>query len=108
MKQDCSGIILSGGLNTGMKGINQAFLKINGILFIDIVANLLREIFDDVWLITKEATAYERNDIQIAEDILAWVEMHNRVLPLPRGCVASLSRRVAFPGVRGRFPVPSL
>ena len=72
MKSHCSGIILSGGRNSRMQGINKAFLEINGISFMDRVAHILKETFDDIWLVTKQATAYKRNDLRIVEDILGF------------------------------------
>ena len=55
-----------------MQGINKAFIEINGISFIDRVAHILKEAFDDIWLVTKKATVYKRNDLHIVEDILAF------------------------------------
>ena len=67
----CSGIILSGGLNSRMKGKNKAYLKIGGSQFIDRVAGILKECFDEILLVTKDPSAYTRlqKDIRIIKDI---------------------------------------
>jgi molybdopterin-guanine dinucleotide biosynthesis protein A len=71
MTVTCSGIILSGGLNSRMKGKNKAYLKIDGARFLDRVAGILRECFNEILLVTKEPAAYTQlqKDIKIIKDI---------------------------------------
>ena len=71
MTVTCSGIILSGGLNSRMKGKNKAYLKIDGSRFLDRVADTLRECFNEILLVTKDPAAYTRvkKDIKIIKDI---------------------------------------
>ena len=70
MATKCAGIILSGGLNTRMKGKNKAYLEIGGSQFLDRVANTLKNNFDEILLVTKDPSAYNPKDIKIIKDIL--------------------------------------
>ena len=67
----CSGIILSGGQNSRMKGVNKAYLEIGGSRFLDRIACILRDCFDEILLVTKDPAAYARDpkDIRIIKDI---------------------------------------
>jgi len=71
MALTCSGIILSGGLNSRMKGKNKAYLKIGDSRFLDRVTGTLRECFNEILLVTKDPAAYTRvqKDIKITKDI---------------------------------------
>ena len=71
MAAKCAGIILSGGLNSRMKGKNKAYLKIDGSRFLDRVTGTLRECFNEILLVTKDPSAYTRlqKDINIIKDI---------------------------------------
>ena len=70
MTVTCSGIILSGGLNSRMKGKNKAFLKIGGSQFLDRVSDTLRKNFEEILMVTKNPSAYNPKDIKIIKDIL--------------------------------------
>ena len=65
-----SGIILSGGLNTRMKGKNKAYLEIGGSQFLYRVANTLKNNFDEILLVTKDPSAYNPQDIKIIKDVM--------------------------------------
>ena len=53
-----------------MLGINKAFLEIRGIRFIDRVSAILRDLFNDILIVTKDATPYKGKDLKVVKDIL--------------------------------------
>ncbi|MBW1696836.1 MAG: molybdenum cofactor guanylyltransferase [Deltaproteobacteria bacterium] len=70
MKGNCSGIILAGGRSLRMQGNNKAFLKIGGIRLIDRVIDTLLSIFDQVLIVAKDASMYEKFNLPVVEDLL--------------------------------------
>ncbi len=69
MRYPCTGVILSGGLNTRFSGRNKAFLQINGHCILDRILTLFREVFDDIILVTNDPLQYLDRDLLIVTDI---------------------------------------
>lgn len=69
MKYSCSGIILSGGLNTRMGGKNKALLSLGGQTILDRLYNILQGLFDEVLLVTKDPVQYLSWDFMIVSDL---------------------------------------
>lgn len=67
----CSGIILSGGLNTRMGGRNKAFLTINGQTFLERIIDTIVACCEDTLLVTREPEKYIDRDIRVVTDILS-------------------------------------
>lgn len=68
MYNDITGIILSGGKSKRM-GLNKSLLKIGQQTIIERVANLMKELFHRVLLITNTPDEYEFLGLEIFEDI---------------------------------------
>lgn len=69
IRQNMTGIILSGGKNSRM-GVNKAFLEINGVRLIDHILSVYRKIFSEIIIVTNEPLAYtEFPDTMIVTDI---------------------------------------
>lgn len=69
MKENITGIILSGGKNSRM-GTNKAFLEINGSRLIDKTINIYRNIFSETIIVTNDPLSYtEFTDATIVTDI---------------------------------------
>ena len=69
MKYPCSGVILSGGLNTRMGGKNKALLSPGGQTIMDRLYNTLRGSFDEVLLVTNNPLQYLSWDLTIVTDL---------------------------------------
>ena len=69
MKYPCSGVILSGGLNTRMGGKNKALLSVGGQTIMDRLYNTLRGFFDEVLLVTNDPLQYLSWDFTIVTDL---------------------------------------
>lgn len=69
MKYSCSGIILSGGLNTRMGGKNKALLSLGGQTILDRLYNTFQGLFDEVLLVTKDPVQYLSWDFMIVSDL---------------------------------------
>jgi len=69
VKYPCSGVILSGGLNTRMGGKNKALLSIGGQTIMDRLYNTLRGFFDEVLLVTNDPLQYLSWDFPIVTDL---------------------------------------
>ena len=65
----CSGIILSGGLNTRMGGENKAFLSVGGEKILDRLCRTFAAIFDEVVLVTNDPLLYVSRDVMIVTDV---------------------------------------
>ncbi|MEJ2156121.1 MAG: molybdenum cofactor guanylyltransferase [Desulfobacteraceae bacterium] len=66
---DCCAVILSGGLNTRMKGVNKAFLKIGGRYILDRLVESLRPDFSEILLVTRQPELYSGYSLRVVEDI---------------------------------------
>jgi molybdopterin-guanine dinucleotide biosynthesis protein A len=69
MKYPCSGIILSGGLNTRMGGKDKAFLSVGNKTILDRLYNTLQGLFDEVLLVTNNPLQYLSWDLTIVTDL---------------------------------------
>lgn len=69
MNHPCSGIILSGGLNTRMGGQNKAFLSVRSQTILDRLYNTFQELFNEVLLVTNDPLQYLSWDLTIVTDL---------------------------------------
>jgi molybdenum cofactor guanylyltransferase len=65
----CSGIILSGGLNTRHEGRNKAFCPVGGSRIIDRVFGVMSALFDDLIVVTNDPPSYLDLNATIVTDI---------------------------------------
>jgi len=68
-----SGIILAGGKNSRMHGVDKAFLKINGKAIILRTLDIFKDIFEEIWIITNNPKRYrflKSKKIFVARDII--------------------------------------
>jgi len=65
----CTGVILSGGLNTRFSGKNKAFVSVGGRLIIDRLLEVFSELFDDLILVTNHPEEFLQWDLTIVTDI---------------------------------------
>ena len=66
----CTGVILSGGLNTRFDGKNKAFVSIGGRRIIDRLLEVFSDLFDDIILVTNHPDQFLRWDLTIVTDII--------------------------------------
>ncbi len=71
VKYSCSGIILSGGLNTRMGGKNKAFMSVGGQRILDRLSKTFHGLFDEVLLVTKDPLQYLSWDLTIVKDLFS-------------------------------------
>ena len=69
MKKICTGIILSGGLNSRMGGRNKALLELGGRSFLSRIVTALEKCFDQLLLVTRQPQCYLDYPVQVVEDI---------------------------------------
>jgi molybdenum cofactor guanylyltransferase len=71
MKQttNCTGIILSGGLNTRMGGQNKAFIKLGEKRFLDRILDTLKTCCSHYLIVTREPELYTEWQIESTTDI---------------------------------------
>ena len=69
-KESFTGIILAGGENKRFAGNDKAFIPIGPQQMIDPVYHIMRELFNEVIVITNRPGHYLNRDLQIAADIL--------------------------------------
>jgi len=69
VKYPCSGIILSGGLNTRMGGKDKAFLSVGSQTIMDRLYNTFQGLFDEVLLVTNNPLQYLSWDLTIVTDL---------------------------------------
>ena len=65
----CTGVILSGGLNTRFSGKNKAFVSVGGKRIIDRLLEVFTELFDDLILVTNHPEEFLQWDLTIVTDI---------------------------------------
>lgn len=70
MSTACTGVILSGGMNTRMNRKNKAYLSIGGRDLIERILDVYRTFFDDIILVTNNPDEYFDLDIRIVTDII--------------------------------------
>ena len=69
MKFPCSGIILSGGLNTRFSGQEKAFVRVGGKLILDRIYEVFCELFDEIILVTNNPQSYLKWDLVMVPDL---------------------------------------
>jgi molybdopterin-guanine dinucleotide biosynthesis protein A len=70
MTISCTGVILSGGLNTRFDGVNKALVSVGGRLIIDRLLEVFSDIFDDIILVTNHPEQFLKWDIMIVTDVI--------------------------------------
>lgn len=69
MRYPCSGVILSGGLNSRMGGQNKAFLSVGHQRILDRLFNTFDGLFEEVLLVTNDPLQYLSWDVLIVSDL---------------------------------------
>ena len=69
MKHPCSGVILSGGLNTRMGGQNKAFLLVGNQQILDRLYGTLASVFEEMLLVSNAPLEYLSWDLTIVTDL---------------------------------------
>jgi len=69
MKFPCSGVILSGGLNTRFSGREKAFIRIGQQRIIDRIYSIFKDLFDDIVLVTNKPLQFLDWDLNIVTDL---------------------------------------
>jgi molybdopterin-guanine dinucleotide biosynthesis protein A len=65
----CTGVILSGGLNTRFGGNNKAFSSVGGRRILDRLLDVFSELFDEIILVTNHPQHFLKWDLTIVTDI---------------------------------------
>jgi len=65
----CTGVILSGGLNTRFDGENKAFISVGGRRIIDRLLDVFSDLFDEIILVTNHPELFLQWDLAIVTDI---------------------------------------
>jgi len=67
---DTSGVILAGGKNSRM-GLHKAFIKLNSKRFIDFTLDIMRELFEEIIIVTNNKEDFsEFKDLLVTEDLI--------------------------------------
>jgi molybdopterin-guanine dinucleotide biosynthesis protein A len=69
MNGSCTGVILSGGLNSRFSGENKALFNINGMRILDRIFSVFRDLFETVILVTNNPEQYLEYDVHMVTDI---------------------------------------
>jgi molybdopterin-guanine dinucleotide biosynthesis protein A len=69
MSYPISAVILSGGLNSRMKGRNKALLKIDGQYILDRLIGALKGLFTEIVLVTRDSCDYAGRGMRVVHDI---------------------------------------
>ena len=69
MINPCTGIILSGGLNTRFDGVNKALAPVGGRRIIDWLLEVFSGIFDETILVTNHPEQFLQYDLTIVTDV---------------------------------------
>ena len=65
----CTGVILSGGLNTRFDGAHKAFMRVGGRRIIDRLYEIFSDLFDEIILVTNHPEQFLNLDLTIVTDI---------------------------------------
>lgn len=65
----CTGVILSGGLNTRFDGENKAFISVGGRRIIDRLLDVFSDLFDEIILVTNHPELFLQWNLTIVTDI---------------------------------------
>ncbi len=71
MTHPCTGVILSGGLNTRFNGQNKAFIRVGQKRILDRLYDIFSELFDDIILVTNHPLKFLDWDLTIVTDIFS-------------------------------------
>jgi molybdopterin-guanine dinucleotide biosynthesis protein A len=69
MIHPCTGVILSGGLNTRFNGQNKAFIRVGQKRILDRLYGVFSDLFDDIILVTNHPLQFLDWDLTIVTDI---------------------------------------
>ena len=69
MTLPCTGVILSGGLNTRFGGNNKAFISVGGRPILDRILDVFSDLFDEIILVTNRPQQFLKWDLTIVTDI---------------------------------------
>ena len=67
----CSGVILSGGLNTRFSGREKAFIPLGGRPILDYIIDVFQKIFDEIIIVTNHPQKYAEWDCLIVSDLFS-------------------------------------
>ena len=71
MKFPCTGVILSGGLNTRFNGQNKAFVRVGQKRILDRLYDIFSDLFDEIILVTNQPLQFLDWDLTIVTDIFS-------------------------------------
>ena len=71
MTYPCTGVILSGGLNTRFNGQNKAFIRVGQKRMLDRLYDVFSDLFDDIILVTNHPLKFLDWDLTIVTDIFS-------------------------------------
>ena len=69
MPYPCTGVILSGGLNTRFNGQNKAFIDVGGRRILDRLYDIFSSLFSEIILVTNDPPQFTEWDLMIVTDI---------------------------------------
>jgi len=69
MISPCSGVILSGGLNTRFSGKDKSFIRLGKHYILDSIYSIFQNLFDEIILVTNNPMNYIHMDATIVTDI---------------------------------------
>jgi len=67
----CTGVILSGGLNTRFNGQNKAFIRVGQKRILDRLYEIFSDLFDDIILVTNHPLEFLDWDLTIVTDLFS-------------------------------------
>jgi molybdopterin-guanine dinucleotide biosynthesis protein A len=65
----CTGVILSGGLNTRFSGKDKSFIRLGNTCILDLIYSIFKDLFDEIILVTNSPMDYIHLDATIVTDI---------------------------------------
>lgn len=69
MNIPCTGVILSGGLNTRFSGKDKSFIRLGNTCILDPIYSIFKDLFDEIILVTNSPMDYIHLDATIVTDI---------------------------------------
>jgi molybdopterin-guanine dinucleotide biosynthesis protein A len=69
MKFSCTGVILSGGLNTRFNGQNKALIRVGQKRILDRLYDVFSDLFDEIILVTNDPMQFVEWDLTIVTDL---------------------------------------
>ena len=71
MTPSCTGVILSGGLNTRFSGKDKSLIQLGGHYVFESIYSIMHDLFDDIILVTNRPLDYISWDLTIVTDIFS-------------------------------------